>query len=111
MRKIALVKNNNDTKKVMIYATKKETYLFLYQNIDDISCYADYWFDGISDVEEMCLEEYNITQNDWQIIDDPLPHCQHDIIEPVRVKGRNIGNPEWGSYEKLENGKWIVFKF
>ena len=42
-------------------------------------------------------------------MDDPLPCCQQDAFLPVRVKGRNIGKPEWGKYEVLQDGEWIEY--
>ena len=33
-------------------------------------------------------------------------YCQHDAFLPIRVKGRDIGEPQWGKLEILENGKW-----
>lgn len=43
-------------------------------------------------------------------LEDPLPYCQHDAFVPVRVKGRNIGKPEWGKFEVLRDGSWIEYK-
>ena len=40
---------------------------------------------------------------------DPLPFCQHDAFIPVRVKGRNVGKPEWGKFEVLQDGEWIEY--
>lgn len=28
------------------------------------------------------------------------------LFLPIRVKGRDIGEPQWGKLEILENGKW-----
>ena len=111
MRKIAKVKNDSNVKRVMIYSCKDGVYLFLYKDNKDSPSYADYWFEDIKDAEEVCTEDYGLTINDWQIIDDPLPDCQHDIIATIRVKGRNLAKPEWGKYEKLEDGKWQPFEF
>ena len=47
-----------------------------------------------------------IRDKGWIPIDDPLPYCQHDAFLPIRVKGRDIGEPQWGQLEILENGKW-----
>jgi hypothetical protein len=35
-----------------------------------------------------------------------LEYCQQDWIEPVRVIGRNEGQPQWGRLEKLVDGRW-----
>ena len=47
-----------------------------------------------------------MNEKGWIPIDDPLPYCQHDAFLPIRVKGRDIGEPQWGKLEILENGKW-----
>ncbi|MNP64748.1 hypothetical protein D3C76_1602670 [compost metagenome] len=85
-------------------------YVFLYNTEKDGSGIADHWYETLEDAEETCLEIYCIGKNDWIIIPDPLEFCQHDIIAPVRVKGRNLGNPQWGNYEQLINGKWVEIK-
>ena len=56
-----------------------------------------------------CKKEYGIGVEDWQLINDLMEGCQADWIVPVRIKGRNIGNPEWGKFERLENGIWKDF--
>ena len=88
-----------------------EVYVFLYNSIDDVPCFADYCFDTLEEAEEMCLEGYNISKSGWINIDNPTRHCQDDIISPVRVKGRDLGKPQWGNFEKLVNGKWVEYKF
>jgi len=40
-------------------------------------------------------------QYDWISINEPIADCQHDIISPVRIKGRELGKPQMGNYEKL----------
>jgi peptidyl-tRNA hydrolase len=54
-------------------------------------------------------DTYGIRSEDWSVIKDPLPGCQDDWISPVRVKARDNGAPEWGKFERLENGKWVDF--
>ena len=41
-------------------------------------------------------------------IPDPEPGCQEDWIAPVRVRGRAEGRPEWGVFERYENGAWVA---
>lgn len=41
-----------------------------------------------------------------RLIEDPLPGCQHDAFLPIRIKGRESGNPQWGQYDILEDGEW-----
>ena len=72
--------------KIMLYQTKKDgVYLFMYCQKDAVQCSFE---------------------KGWIPIDDPLPYCQHDAFLPIRVKGRDIGEPQWGKLEILENGKW-----
>ncbi len=42
---------------------------------------------------------------------DPLPDCQHDAFLPIRVKGRDIGKPQWGQFEILKDGQWVDCDF
>ncbi len=60
---------------------------------------------------ETALEEFEGELDDqgWIMIDDPLPYCQHDCILPIRVKGRETGHPQWGSYEILSDGQWVEY--
>lgn len=62
------------------------------------------WYKTVEDV----YEDWNdlVNEKGWIPIDDPLPYCQHDAFLPIRVKGRDIGEPQWGKLEILENGKW-----
>jgi len=108
MRIIANLKQDNlELKRLMIYDSKHGTYLFGYKTTSDSSALWDNWFENIDDALKSCAEDYGISKNDWIEITDPLENCQHDWINPVRIKGRIIGKPEWGKLEKLENGKWI----
>jgi biofilm protein TabA len=71
---------------------------------------GDYWHQTIAEADEACLQLYGINDKDWVDIGDPLEGCQQDWIAPVRVKGRNIGNPQWGIFERLEqDGVWREF--
>ncbi|WP_073280280.1 hypothetical protein [Anaerocolumna jejuensis] len=72
---------------------------------------ADNYFCSVQDAEETCEENFKINQTDWIDISNPLSHCQHDIISPIRIKGRVSGKPQWGKFEKLENGEWIDYEF
>ena len=47
-----------------------------------------------------------IDEKGWIDMEDPLPHCQHDAFLPIRVKRREVGKPQWGKLEILENGVW-----
>lgn len=108
MRKIALVKNHNaDIKRVMLYEDKYGIFLFGYKKLEDGGANWDQLYQTIETLYEDCEEEYGIKKEDWKDIPDPLKDCQHDWIEPVRIKGRDKGKPEWGKLEKLVNGIWV----
>ena len=100
-----LAYNDRQIFKVMIYETADDgTYVFLYDSCEAQCCIADEWYEKTTDA----TDKWNqfLGANAWNHIDDPLPDCQHDSILPIRVKGRNIGAPEWGKYEVLVDGKW-----
>ena len=94
--------------KIMLYQTGEGVCLFAYSGADSDLCSADYWYDSLDDL----YDEWNalIDERGWIALDDPLPYCQHDASIPLRVKGRNIGKPEWGVFETLKDGKWIEYK-
>ncbi|MCI5072269.1 hypothetical protein MRY82_04920 [bacterium] len=111
MRKYAFIKENEKTKKIMIYECKEGVYLFLYDSLKDVAAFADYWFESLEEVYEYIKEDFIISDSKWYNIDDPKPYCQHDFIRPVRIKGRADGNPQWGKYEEQdESGHWVDFK-
>lgn len=113
MRKYAYLKeplkcNKNDyVYKIMLFENKDGVYLFEYCSPDAVMCSFDSFYDSLDDV----YEEWNelIDERGWMEIDDPLPNCQHDAFLPIRVKGRDIGKPEWGKLEMLKDGKWIEY--
>ena len=110
MRKIATVKNDHPTiKQVMIYETEDGVYVFPFASLEDGSGIGDEWYQSLNEADAMCESEYGINGNDWKYIDDPLEDCQDDWIAPVRIKGRDIGKPEWGNFERLEDGVWKDF--
>ena len=83
-------------------------YLYEYCSLDAIFSLYDQLYYDVSDIYEDWNSE--IDERGWIDIDDPLPDCQHDTFLPIRIKGREQGNPEWGKYEVLENGEWIEYK-
>ena len=109
MRKIAkLNKSKDGIKRLMIYETNSEgTFLFGYDKEEDGPCCFDCCLSDIESAYEQAEIDYGIRMDDWIEISDPIDGCQDDWINPVRVKGRNIGKPEWGSFEKQENGEWV----
>ncbi len=109
MRKIAYTDNLGDIKKLMIYKDDFGVYLFGYNCLQDTSSIFDNFYDTIDNAEEYCQDEYNIYNNDWIEISEPLNNCQHDFIMPVKVKGKDIGKPQWGQYLVLTDDKWIEY--
>lgn len=95
-----------DVVRLMIYQSDEGIYLFGYTSLEDSSAAWDYHFEELEDALESA-EDYGVTKSQWTEIPEPLPNCQHDWIAPVRVKGSNLGTPQWGKLEKLENGEWI----
>ena len=86
------------------------SYLFGYKNTEDSSSVFDELYDSEDDAMESSLTKYGVKNSDWTEISDPEPYCQHDWINPVRVKGREIGKPEFGRFERLINGEWTEFE-
>ena len=100
--------NGMTIQKVMICQTESEgTYVFLYRSIESQISIADEWYETL----EKALEKWTplIAPCNWTSIDDPMPGCQQDSFSPIRVKGRNTGNPEWGKLEILDHDKWISY--
>ena len=93
--------------KIMLFEAEDGIYLFEYSDPDAVQCSSDRCYDSLenlyADWDEL------IDENGWIELDDPLPGCQHDAFIPLRVKGRDTGNPEWGSYETLKDGRWIPY--
>ena len=90
----------------MIHETDGGVYLFGYHSLEDGPAAFDKWFETITEAELAARETYDIKGGDWQMIPDPQENCQQDWIAPVRVKGRDTGNPQWGVFERLEQGEW-----
>lgn len=114
MRKYAILKEalptnscDDKIKRIILYETKKDgIYVFLSTSVDDVGCNSDSWFEDIKSAEECCAD-YGVHPEDWIEIDDPMPNCQHDFIRPVRVKGRNNNNPQWGKLEIFNGSEWV----
>ena len=92
----------------MIHETKKDgTYTYLFTERDAVFSTADIWNEDLTEA----VDEWKdiLDEKGWIPIDDPLPHCQHDCILPIRIKGRESGTPQWGHYEILTNGQWVDY--
>lgn len=90
--------------KIMVYEDAEGAWVFLYDTKDALFCAEDLFYEDL----ESALDEWEdkIDVEGWRVISDPLTDCQHDCILPVRVKGRDLGIPQWGKYEILKNGIW-----
>ena len=111
MRKIVNLNNpKNGIVRLMIFNDEYGSYLFGYKKLEDCGGEWNEWYESENDAMESCFIEYGIKKTDWTKIPNPKPYCQHDWINPVRVKGRENGNPEFGKLEKLINGKWVELK-
>lgn len=110
MRKIVnLIEPKNGIVRLMIHNDESGTYLFGFKKFEDCSSEFDEWFESEIDALESCESEYGINIKKWNEIPNPEENCQQDWINPVRIKGRECGNPEFGKLEKKMNGKWIEF--
>jgi len=107
MRKCADVQGHAEVKRVMIFDSPDGVFFFEYITSDDSNSRSDTWFENIEDAESYADSEFGVKITNWIEIDDPLEHCQHDWITPVRIKGRNLGTPEWGKLEMLKDGQWV----
>ena len=108
MRKIATVKNDHPkVKRVILHQSEDGVYVFPCTSLEDGSAIGDNWFQTLSEADEACYQLYGISSTDWEEIGDPPEGCQQDWIAPVRVKGRSIGQPQWGTFERLgDDGIW-----
>ena len=94
--------------KVMLYQKHNgETYVFLFDDHRSQICCADEWYPTLQDA--LSVWDF-IPHSEWSIVDDPIPGCQDDAIDPIRIKGRAEGKPEYGKYEILISGEWREYK-
>jgi biofilm protein TabA len=109
MRFIANTKTNNlKIKRLMIYDCEDGAYLFEYDILKDGPSLRDYCYEDLETAFKSCEEDYGVGRDDWKQIPEPHEDCQQDDwIEPVRVIGRKSGQPQWGRFEKLVNGRWV----
>jgi hypothetical protein len=107
MRKIAFTTGHDSVKKVMLYECSNGVYVFGYECLQDTASISDYLQDTVEDAEDFCKEEYNLENDNWILIADPLDNCQHDFILPTKVKGKENGNPEWGHFQTLVDNRWV----
>jgi len=115
LRKYAYLKNpiqcneKDFIYKIMLYKIKEnEIFLFKYCSKDAVIGSFDDYYNDLNDLYDDWNDE--IDEKGWIDIEDPLPYCQHDAFLPVRVKGRDMGNPQWGKFEILKDGKWVDYE-
>ena len=100
-------KPKKDIVRLMIYNDEFGTYLFGYKKMEDCNSEFDEWFETEKDALETCESKYEIKETEWNKIPNPEINCQHDWINPVRIKKNKLGKPVFGKFEKLINGKWV----
>ena len=114
MRKYAYLKEpakcggDADIVKIMLYEAEEGVYLFGYTDPDAVQSSCDLFYDSPEDLHDEW--DGRIDERGWIGIEDPLPGCQHDAFIPLRVKGRDIGSPEWGKFETLQDGVWTEYR-
>lgn len=80
MRMYALLEEQvGEVRKVMVYESESGAYVFLFNTQEDKSCIADLWFETLGDAVEHCLQEFNVKQEQWLVINDPK-EGNHDVI-------------------------------
>lgn len=95
----------NTVYKVMLHVIKNQgVAVYLYTHKDAMFCSFDHFYTDLNDAIEDWEEE--LDDQGWIEIEDPLPGCQHDAFMPIRIKGRESGNSQWGQFEILEDGEW-----
>lgn len=86
-------------------------YLFSFDRLEDgDSCSGDEWYETVADAECVAQQKYHVAPESWQPLPAVVEHCQQDWIAPVRIKGREEGNPQWGKLERLVDGHWVDFQ-
>ncbi|MCR5041769.1 MAG: hypothetical protein K6C36_06725 [Clostridia bacterium] len=114
MRKYARLKepfvydDKNRVYKIMIFEADEGFCLFEYSSADAVMCSSDRFYGSLDDL----YGDWNslIDENGWIEIEDPLPFCQHDAFIPIRVRGRDAGQPHWGEFETLRDGEWVEYR-
>jgi hypothetical protein len=82
-------------------------YIFVFATDLDGSSTGDSWVERtLAEEEASSADEI---EGDWIRIGAPLPYCQQDWVWPVRVAGRESGDPRFGELERLVDGKWVPF--
>jgi hypothetical protein len=107
MRLVTYVQNpTDDTVRLMIYKSEEGIYVFGFDDLADNASKWDNLFQDLDEALEFCNHAYNVDNDKWIKIEDPQSNRQHDWIERVRIKGKEKGQPQWGQFEQLINGRW-----
>ena len=109
MRKVARVRITEvGVRWVIVHQTEGGVHVFPCASDEDGSVTGDDWYPSLSDADAACADAYGVECGDWRLIGDPPQGCQQDWVSPVRVRGRESGNPQWGEFERLVDGSWTI---
>ena len=107
MRKVIFIDTFDKVKKLMIYESEEGVSLFGYDCVQDTVSIWDNWYLTLEEANDFCEEMYQVDKENWIDISEPLNNCQHDFILPTKIVGKENGNPQWGQFQTLQNGKWV----
>ena len=107
MRKVIFIDTFDNVKKLMIYESEEGVSLFGYDCVQDTVSIWDNWYLTLEEANDFCEEMYQVDKENWIDISEPLNNCQHDFILPTKIVGKENGNPQWGQFQTLQNGKWV----
>ncbi|WP_203287904.1 hypothetical protein [Metabacillus sp. cB07] len=80
MRKYAFIKEKeSEIKKIMVFASTEGISVFLYNTVNNVSCFADTHFEELEAAKEY-FDEMGIAEEDWIIINDPIEGYPEDLI-------------------------------
>ena|SRR3984957_1529924 len=88
MRAIATLKKDiNGVLRVMVHEPFDDNgvYLYLFDDLEDGPAKYDLWFETMEEALECARVDYGVEEPNWNTIPDPLPQCQHDWIDPIRI--------------------------
>lgn len=109
MRQVYYIHRTDNTRKLMIYESSTGAYVFGYNSMQDKPADWDQWFTDSEDANHFCIENYDVDDTNWITIADPLENCQHDLIVPTKIKGKEQANPKWTHFLRLSNNKWVDY--
>lgn len=110
MRYIANIPQaTSDIKRLMIYASGRDIYLFAFDQLEDAPSKYDWLsvaeagkeWEAIEDVMQDCLEKYGVSLDSWQAIDDAKEGDKVDRINSMKHRS-TIGG-------KGQNLQWLIW--